>query len=194
MTSLDRQHIEQLLPFYLNGSLETTESKLVEQAMQQDLSLQQDLDFLRSLQQQTQQKTMATSPGEIGLKRLLRQIQQPVSIAASTSQPTQGWKWAAIAASLLLVVQTSTTLLPSDDYQAAGQQGKHLQPDVSLTVTFSPDVSEQQLRDLLIQHRITIIDGPSALGVYQLQLTHQPATTLERLKARNDIFDSIQSD
>jgi hypothetical protein len=156
--------------------------------------LQQELDFLRTLQQQTQQQTMPTSPGKLGLKRLQRQIKQSDASTIQASQPTPGWKWTAIAASLLLVMQTSTNMLPTDNYQAAGEQPNLIEQGTRLTVTFSPDVSEQQIRDLLIQHRITIINGPSALGVYQLLLKDKSVTTLQQLKNRHDIFDSIQSD
>jgi anti-sigma factor RsiW len=188
----NNQTIEQLLPFYLNGTLDSAEKSQVKQALKQDLHLQQELALLQKLQQQTKQQAIPISPGEMGMKRLQRSFKDEPNLASPKTTPSKAWQFTAIAASLLLVVQTATTLLPSGQYQAAGGDTHLQRQGFTIAATFSLDVSEQQIRQLLIQHQIVIIDGPSALGVYHLLVTHKPNDTLEQLKLRQDIFDSIQ--
>jgi len=185
--------IEQLLPFYLNGTLEDDEAKQVERALQHDTYLQQELSLLKNLQQRTKQRASSPSPGELGLKRLQRSIKTESS-SRKQVPPTKAWQLTAIAASLLLVVQTATTLLPSDDYQAAGGNVTQQTTGTLLSVTFAPDITEQTLRQLLLQYHIVIVDGPSALGVYQVVLPLDSNATLEQLRQHDAIFDSIQTD
>ncbi len=193
MNTTNRNDIELLLPFYLNGTLEQHEIMLVEQALQESEELQQELNFLAGIQKKTKQQPVSTSPGEIGFKRLQRSIDKENKVIAQKSM-SNGWRFTAIAASLLLVVQSITTLMPTEDYQAAGDQTINQPAGLTLSVTFSPDITEQQLREVLTQYRISIINGPSALGIYQLRLTHAPKATLEKIKSRTDIFESIQMD
>ncbi|MGD8418115.1 MAG: hypothetical protein PVH91_13740, partial [Pseudomonadales bacterium] len=36
------------------------------------------------------------------------------------------------------------------------------------SVSFAPGISEADVRTLLLKHRVSIVGGPSALGIYQI--------------------------
>ena len=55
-----------------------------------------------------------------------------------------------------------------------------------LQVVFTPDATEAEIRTLLFEAGATIVDGPSALGVYRLD-AEDPDAALEALQARADL-------
>ena len=200
MTTLDKkQELESLLPFYVNGSLDDVDKIRLEKALSEDEYLREELAFVEILQKQVQQQS-EQSPGEFGLKRLqrsLKQHQQQQIEQQSSQQTTQGkkaWQFAAIAASLMLVFQTVTIVQQTDDYRAAGGDNSVQAYADTVNVVFVSNATEQQIRQLLLEHNIVIIDGPSALGIYRLALTVDPPLTLNALQMRSDLIESIQQD
>jgi len=200
MTTLDKkQELESLLPFYVNGSLNDLDKIRLEKALSEDQHLREELAFVEILQKQVQQQS-EQSPGEFGLKRLqrsLKQHQQQQTEQQNSQQTThgkKGWQFAAIAASLMLVIQTVTIVQQTDDYRAAGGDNSVQTYADTVSVVFVSNVTVQQMRQLLLEHNIVIIDGPSALGVYRLALTVDPQLTLKALQMRSDLIESIQQD
>ncbi|MEX1200244.1 MAG: hypothetical protein WEB02_05585 [Methylophaga sp.] len=184
---LTREDIELLMPFYVNGTLSDGEQQQVEAALETDQALQDDKDFLQRLQAEV--KSMpdaANSPGEFGLKRL----QNSLTVQKKVRNSTQKWRLAAIAASFLLVVQTTTMVMltpgPDGYRQAGGEQTGQL-----LLVTFQPDATEAQIRELLLNQQLSIVEGPSALGIYTLSAGSDPVAVSSRLE-QSDIIDSVQ--
>ncbi|MBL4583194.1 MAG: hypothetical protein JKX83_01125, partial [Pseudomonadales bacterium] len=62
-----------LMPWYVNGSLDEQQRKTIEQELANNSELPQEHDFLQELQRQVKQ-TQVGSPGEFGLHRLRRNI------------------------------------------------------------------------------------------------------------------------
>lgn len=195
MASLDNNNIESLLPFYVNGSLKGDELALVEQELANNQALEQEVVFLQNLRQSLKDQELDSSPGEFGLKRL----QKSVSNASVSEQkpPTSKniWRFAAVAACLMLVIQTVVVNLESEStYTAAGGKTASVAEGYVVSVTFTPNISELALRQLLIENNVAIIDGPSALGVYRLSVTENPDNLVTLFKARPDVIESIQLD
>lgn len=198
--STEQKEIELLLPFYVNGTLDDAENKLVKEAIASNKDLQQELVFLQSLQSQLQQQ-QEQSPGELGLKRLQRMLQKEQTNNEThhqkdnTAANTDRWKIAAIAACLMLVVQTATNFeSDSDVYMAAGGNTLVQHKGEIVSITFTPDVSEQQIRSLLLETNVFIVDGPSALGIYRLSVSNNVDATINKLKARTDLIESVQQE
>ena len=100
------------------------------------------------------------SAGDLGWARLQRSIRQD----ARRETLARVWKPAlAMAAGLALVVQGA--LLYQADDGRAGLAGRE---DAQVQITFAPDAREADLRALLQEVGATIVDGPSASGVYRL--------------------------
>lgn len=185
-----RQHIELLLPFYLNNTLQGEEKILVEQMLAEDESLRDELLFLQKLKDHAQQPLQSDSPGELGLKRLQR------SLAKQQTQPPEQtvnrWRIAAIAACLMLVVQTASNISQTNTYQTAVGKAEIQYKGQLMSVTFTPDATEQSIRKLLLEANASIIDGPSALGIYYLLLPDNSKHSKDTLKANTDVVESIQ--
>lgn len=186
MTKVDA---EMLLPFYLNGTLSADETESVEQALAEHPDLQEELAFLSALREHLEgQQNSVNSPGELGLKRLQQQLHNKKS-----KPPTQGWRIAAIAASFMLMLQTAVTWQRDEPvhYIPAGGSSEAEVSGTLVSVTFVPSATEQQIRAVLLESNSLIINGPSALGIYQLLVDDADKQTLAWLEAQS-IIESLQ--
>lgn len=162
------QHPESLLPWYVNGTLTDAERAAVEAWLAENPEARQELEFLRKIAAR-EQAEQPQPPGELGFKRLQRQVQRS---RAHTSSRHYLWRPLAIAAMLLLIVQTAIVLQPGpvDEFLPATEP-----VSADLQVTFNPDATEEAIRELLQQIDAEIIGGPGLLGVYRLALTRPVA-------------------
>lgn len=196
MTNTMEQEIELLLPFYINGTLDNDEKSRVELALAEDTSLQEELAFLQSLQTQVKQQEKEQSPGEFGLKRMQKMLKQEQA-KDKVSQHKNGWQYAAMAACLVLVVQTVSHLeteVDTGSFAAAGGSVITQHTGKIVSVTFAPEVTEQQIRQLLLETHVFIVDGPSALGIYRLAVVDGSNATIKKLATHTDLIESIQEE
>ncbi len=200
MTTIDNEHIQHLLPFYVNGTLSEDKRLLVEEALKSDEILRTEASFLRILQAQIKQR-VEPSPGEFGLKRLQRSLKEQqdnsVNTQANSHQPITHnyWRVATIAACLILVVQTTiNTHTESDVYVAAGGESSTVYKGKIISITFSPNATEEKIRNLLLENGLSIVHGPSTLGVYQLSITSDAKAVIRRLEAESHLIESVQED
>ncbi|MTI08988.1 anti-sigma factor [Curvivirga aplysinae] len=200
------KEIEELLPFYVNGSLTEAEREIVEKALTNSAELQAELDYLTNLYQSLNETEALKSPGEFGLKRLQKEIRreaekddfiQQVTEKVAPEQNNNIWRIATIAACLLLAIQT-TVVLPEwgqeDDLNAAGASTAIFIKGTVLSVTFNPAAREESIRDLLLTVDAQIVDGPSALGVYQIAVSGDVEDISEKLLAYKNLIESVQID
>lgn len=81
-------------------------------------------------------------------------------------------------------------LIPGEDvYQQAGEASSSSSP--LLLIAFSPQATEAEIRQLLLENQLTIVEGPSALGIYKLSAAREPEKLLRRLQ-QNQIIESAQ--
>lgn len=124
------------------------------------------------------------SPGAMGLQRLLRDIRAERNTGSGFSLaalPKAGRAFA-VAASLALAVITGFTAA-----RITGEEGSYRTAGLSeagtLQVIFEPSAAEGEIRALLLEHDLEIVEGPSALGVYRLVKRGAEAHALEELRA-----------
>jgi len=179
------QEIHSLLPFLANDTLTGEERAEVEAAVAADPALQSQLEALRAIRT-TMQAEESYSPGEIGLARLLRDVgEQPVA-TRPTSRP---WLWQVAAAVLLAVVLGQSFMMTRNGdpggYQLAGG-------DAAIIIAISPDATEAQFRELLLNAGVEIISGPSALGFYELKIAEgRTADEVHAILEASAIIESI---
>ena len=186
-----QREIEELLPFYLNGSLSRNEHARIEAALKADEGLRQQLEFLSAISGAVQSDGPASAaPGDLGLARLRRDIgrQQPRRSALRSV--------AALAAAFILGVGVMA-LWPSLDRgpedaiyeQAGGPVAKG-----ALIVAFRPGATAEQISTLLLSVDGVIVDGPSAIGLYRVDLPEgaDAGTVVGRLLAAGEIVESAQ--
>ena len=168
-----QDHPETLLPFYVNDSLSPEQRAQVDQHVQDCDHCRDEIRFLTALRRQVKQTTTTASPGELGLRRLMRDVKREQS-----RRVVSRWWKPAMAAAIMVIVLQSALLF----------QQQHTQPtyiplggaESGLQITFQPTATEAQIRELLNQAHARIIDGPGALGVYRIQLLNQQLTPQQR--------------
>lgn len=197
MAESDNNNIESLLPFYVNGTLDNDETALVEQALANHPELQQEVLFLQNLREHVKQQEFDHSPGELGLKRLQKTIAAESRSQQKQPSSTNFWRLTTVAACLMLVVQTVIVNYESESpYTAAGGKTTTIDQGQIISVTFTPNVTEQALRQFLLETDARIIDGPSALGIYHLSVPDKLTDTdiVAIFNTRPDIIESVQKE
>lgn len=206
------RELRELLPFYINGSLEGAELAAVEAYLAGSDKAREEAAYLERLRQGIKTQPQVNSPGELGLKRLQREMSQNASAAAEsgaranalagTAQHSAGaggvvwWRNLAVAACLALAVVTTLSIAdwPGEggDLHLAGGGS-----DADLQVTFKPQATEEVIRALLLEIGASITEGPSVLGVYRLSLGPDTddaalADALQKLRARGDAVETAE--
>ncbi|MEL6167935.1 MAG: hypothetical protein AAFR35_04545 [Pseudomonadota bacterium] len=156
------REIEELLVFYVGGTLDPIETARMEAAIAADPALELQVATLRALREASEET--AQSPGEFGLARLMRDVETDSAPRAAMPR-TRIWQAVAGIAVAAFLAQAVLVTQSSDEVTLAGE-------DVSgdLIVAFAPDATEGAIRDLLVSEGLIIVDGPSALGLYVLEL------------------------
>ncbi len=74
--SLSDHELMKLLPFYVNLTLDPLERASVEDYLARSEEARKEVDYLKQLRKSLKAQPEATSPGELGLKRLQREIKR----------------------------------------------------------------------------------------------------------------------
>lgn len=200
---LSRDEIEALLVFLANDTLEGEERAAVEAAVAADPQLAGELAALKAMRSEMQAEEVST-PGEMGLARLMREIdaeaaspvvpQAGLPEAANLSTAPSGfWKIAAVALFGLVVAQTAYIGYDKGtDFELAG--GPAVSAEYTIRVAFAEDAAEADIRALLLDLGLVIVDGPSAIGLYTLAAPDDAARAeaVTALQARDAIVESAE--
>ncbi|MCG3267913.1 hypothetical protein [Yoonia sp. I 8.24] len=187
--SMSSQDAALLLPFLANGTLEGAELAQVQAAVGNDPALANELAALKNMRATMQAEDTGFSPGELGLARLMRDIDAPA--AQSAAPRARIWQVAAAILLAVVVGQTALLMQPGDTgsgFELAGET------PAAFTVTVAPDTTESALRALLLDAEVEIVSGPSALGLYRLALLEGADinTAKARLQAATTIIESLE--
>jgi len=204
-SEMSREEIEALLAFLANDTLEGEERKAVEAAVAADPQLASELEALKTMRREMQAEDVQ-SPGEMGLARLMREIdaeaESPVVPQAGLPEaanlptaPGSFWKIAAVVLFGLVVVQTAYIGYDGGtDFELAGGQEAPVSAEHKIRVAFAADAAEADIRALLLEQGLVIVDGPSAIGLYTLAAADAAARAdaLTALQVRVDIVESAE--
>ncbi len=213
MTRLNEHEARELLPWYAANALEPGERAAVEEALEASPSLREELAQLRVLEE-----TVADTAGEPRwnpalITRTLERVERHESERAAAAQrpgPVArlrqwlqeaawpgGWAGVPPLARAVMVAQLALLLAVGGAWLArprsgpAGSYSTVGRAEQTISIGFRPDVDEATLRGTLREIGGTIVDGPSALGLYTVAVPQQgPAldTLLEQLRARPDVI------
>ncbi|HKX99255.1 MAG TPA: hypothetical protein VJL86_06030 [Steroidobacteraceae bacterium] len=165
----ERKALE-LLPWYVNGTLEGEERELVRSQVLASLTCRKELERLRRLQELMRHddaEAIATDRAFESLMARIRATEEAavsppgrtaqLAIAASlvAAAAALGWWWAATPVTAPAPYETLTTAQP------AGAA-------VRLRVVFAPGVAESERQAVFARHRLTAVAPPTAEGVYTL--------------------------
>lgn len=199
----------ELLPWYINNTLESPLRQLVDQHLEQckdcrkelkeqqllaqhvqqqdELSLSPQQSFSKLMKridanEQTRHDSHQSEPGSFSLLSYVRTLWTNVQ---QTPSPTR-WILAAqtVAIVFLLgnILWVSTPLVdntPGFETMSNGQAS--LITHARIRIVFSDTSTEKDIRQILTRINARIIDGPSASGVYTLAVTNGQETSREDL-------------
>jgi len=179
------KRIQELLPFYVNGSLGDAERAEVEAMLATDPDIRAEVEFLSRLRSEVKDVDLESSPGELGLARVLRTIETPAP----------RWQTGRLAASFVAGLSIAGILAYMTGSQDAGEfvQASQGAGATTLTIAFQPLAQEAQISKLLIENGLEIVSGPSALGIYKVATIDgkAPGSAIAALRRATDIIESV---
>jgi hypothetical protein len=192
--------LNELLPFHVNGTLDGDERAAVERALGRDAALRADVAGLARLRDAMQAQGMGQSPGAFGKARVMRDIARMEAAALVTATPvTAAPRRSAAPFTSMLAAATIAGLFAfgigwfsaSEDAPFTLASGGTVAPVQGpvLTVAFRPDATEAQIAALLRDNRLGIVEGPTAIGLYRVEV--QASANLAELAARLRAADSV---
>ncbi|MEJ8810521.1 MULTISPECIES: anti-sigma factor [Variovorax] len=187
-----KERFEELLPWYVNGSLGAEDRAWVDAYMERHPEARSELDWYRSLQARVQENAPAV-PATIGLARTMRLIQGDRPTLAERigaffgnfgMRPSY-----ALAALAVMAVQSGVILnllgsaRDSED-EIRALHAVRVEEAPMLKVSFAPDAKETDIRMLLVQVQGELAGGPGQLGDYYLRVpAGSEAAALARVQA-----------
>ena len=194
--------LDELLPFYVAGTLDQEETARVEAYLSGNETAQKEVEMLRSIQATVKSQSFPQSPGEFGYKRLEKMIAQEPQIQASNDNIESWWRPVGIAASFaaaffaLIAVQD---FAPSPSgFEVASGRINVTGPIVQ--VIFQPDVTEAEIRSFFLEKNLVIVNGPSAIGLYYVEYGNEEAgqqeldALIDDLQSQSDVISSAGLD
>lgn len=217
---MTHQEVIELLPWYANSSLSEGERREVATHLSSCAACAEELDQLQAIQvalKESAEELPEPSPALLG--RALADID-----AIERGRPKSSVSWfrgvldrigdvlfgwcgpmpvlarAVVAAQLVLVLALGafSYSLWDNRYatQSGGQQGAG--DGSTIAIRFNESITEAQMRRLLAEIHGTIISGPSALGIYSVQVPIAPQNgaelekLLETLHERRELVEYVE--
>ena len=170
MTAEFERKALELLPWYVNGTLEGEERELVRSQVLASLTCRKELERLRRLQELMKHDDAEAIATDRAFESLMARIRASEAAPAS---PAGGIVQLAIAASLVTAatalawwwVATPVTAPAPYETLATAQPAAAAAP---LRVVFNPGVGEPERQAVFARHRLTAVAPPTAEGVYTL--------------------------
>lgn len=188
--TMDEQELRAALPWLVNGSLDAARSAQVRAGVEASPALQQEQAFLQRLRQAVRDDAQ-DGPGELGWRRLRRQIDADVQ-AGQQQHRQQRWRGMAIAASVLVVAQLGwfVAVRTGDTGYEPMATAPTPGSGVVLQIRFRGTAPLAQVEALLQSQKLRIIDGPSAAGVWRVQLrAGDPVQVLQAVQAQRSLVE-----
>lgn len=187
----ERRALE-LLPWYVNGTLDGAERELVGSQVLVSLTCRRELDRLRRFQQLIQRDDVDAVATDRAFERLLARINShDASSASRADRRGRFFSWIPLAVAAALIVALAVPLgwwTSRPDTTSATFETLSSPPPAHdrarLHVVFAPDVTEAERLDLLARHGLTVVGRPTADGIVTLTLADaaDPAAVVAALK------------
>jgi hypothetical protein len=187
-----KERFEELLPWYVNGSLGSEDRAFVEAWLAQHPEARSELDWYRSLQRRVQENAPAV-PATIGLAKAMRLIQGDRPTFAERVgaffgnlglRPAYAFTALAIVAVQGGVIVSLLSDARNDADEIRALRAVRVEEAPMLKLSFTPDAREADIRLLVVQVHGELAGGPGQLGDYYLRVpAGSEKAALERAQA-----------
>ena len=160
-----------LLPWFVNGTLESEERALVERHLEQCKRCRREVEWLRELHAAC--AVVEASGGSSAVGQLHQRLIEPptaVGWMAARRRRVQPWSHAVIAAQLAAILVLGALVVGSDESRAPYRTLSATASAASLVVVFDPAVTESDFRRSLRAAGARIVDGPTQANAYLLEV------------------------
>ena len=170
---VNHDHPDALLPWYVNGTLTDEERAQVEAHLEHCEQCREELRFLTGLRQAVKQVADVPASPELGLKRLMREIDAETPASRPATRRMAWWQPSLAAAAVVIVIQgvLLLNLWQRDDDAGMRLAGEARPAAVVLQIRFDAAAREEEIRALLRSLDARFVDGPSAVGLYRIELS-----------------------
>ncbi|MBU0483092.1 MAG: zf-HC2 domain-containing protein [Proteobacteria bacterium] len=194
----DAEQIRELLPRYLAGELNDTDRQQVEQALVVNQELSFELNELRDLKEYYRDLAQEIPPPADDLfSRIQKNVQaekqwdDEVGVGAKIVAALRAFfgppslAWGIVAVQCLLIIALLVTPDREVYFQTLSDSHFVATEGIMINLVFTEEVSEVDMRFLLLQVRADIVAGPSAQGRYVISVpaSQKLAETLSILRA-----------
>lgn len=218
LSEKEREELEMLMPWYVNGTLDRESAERIEAALRSDPALAYSLELLREDQDATVALAEADELPPSMEARFLAQLDAAAADDArraareaarhgllarlgawigdfAASAPPRGLALAAAAAALIVVLQTGVIVSMIGDGARPGEgfrtaSGEAEQDGPAVLVQFAPGAELAEITAFLDENGARIVDGPLPGGMFKLRF---PASE-ERSSAELAAFLGGRSD
>lgn len=181
-----KRRLDELISWYVTGTIAEADCEWVEQMVREHPQARAELEWHQWLQREMRAQTEV--PVDVGLDGLMRRVRadsrsgRSAKSAGGAWQALLGWLGARPAyafAMTLVVVQAGIIagLLLRESVPPEYAETRAIAPPSAegpvLQVTFKPDVTERDMRLLLIKLGAHVVDGPGQLGDYVVEVAPQ---------------------
>lgn len=215
----DRSGIEDLLPWYANGTLSAKDRARVEAALAADAELARRLELVREeMAGAILANEALPSPSPRALERLMAGIEaepRKVPLMAAAKRGLLAWlsdrlsaiapqklAYAALAALALIAVQGAalTGVLVSGrggSFETASAPGARTPNGSFVLLSFVPDARAADIAEFFKRHGAAVVDGPRANGFFKVQVAEtalrrpQLDEIVERMKAERKVVGFV---
>jgi hypothetical protein len=174
----DERKALELLPWYVNGTLEGDERELVSRQVLSSLTCRKELERLRRLQQLIQRDDRETAAADRAFERLMARIKasgasdRPPANYTERNPPRTRFALAACLAAAVSALLSwwwyATPTMTPQVYETLTRSQPTYPGAMRLRVLFAPGVSETERQDLLARHGLTVVGPPTEDGIFTL--------------------------
>ncbi|HET7785519.1 MAG TPA: zf-HC2 domain-containing protein [Myxococcales bacterium] len=186
----EHERMSELLPWYVNATLDAREAAQVERHLASCADCREESERFRAIAR-GQEEGWAPSPAHFA--RITARIDAPSfwqRLASSFRHTPLTVRWAFGLQGAALAALVAVVALRPQVFETLSRPPAAASSRARLHVVFASDLTEEGMRRLLQGAHATIVDGPSAEGVYTLELS-LPAADRERAK---EIADRLGKD
>jgi len=197
MTSFEDK-ISLMIPAYLRGELSESERKEVEILAARNPEIAADIEFQKNLKLALAKDENAYEPGDLGWAILSKAMENSDEGPNEAAKKPKFWRYAAAVLAVAVIGQAgvlgSMAFNKGQDAQYVTVSETSKAAD-TIKLGLHKELTVNQLTQILQLVDGSIIAGPSALGLYQVQFKSgsECLTAIDSLQKQRDVVDTVTS-